>query len=267
MHIVDTHTHASPDWFEPVETLLHVMEANGIAQAVLVQFRGNFHNEYIFECTRRFPGRFIACAALDVAAPDAPATLRALARRGAAGVRFWLHKDGAIAPDSLWRAADDLGLAVSVIGTEEEFGADELRRLASTFVNTRIVIEHFGRAGRDEPPPYTRYRRVLALADFPNVYMKLGGLGEICHRPAVFPAGNPFPVVPPFARMAVEAFGPQRLMFGSDFPPVTYREGLRNALRGLQDHLSWLPPDDLHWIFGRTALAVWKFPQDSATPP
>lgn len=258
MHIVDTHTHASPHWFEPVETLLHAMDVNGVAQALLVQFRGNFHNEYLFDCVRRFPQRLAACVALDVTAPDAPVVLESLVRKGAKGVRFWIHREGDVAPDSLWQKANDLCLPLSVIGTEEEFGSDEFRRLVAAFPGTRVVIEHFGRAGRDELPPYTRFRRVLALAEFPNVFMKLGGLGEICHRPSRFPASNPFPLVPPFAKMAIEAFGPRRLMFASDFPPVTYREGYRNALNGLRDHLSFLSADDQAWIFGGTALSTWN---------
>ncbi|MBI2910327.1 MAG: amidohydrolase family protein [Chloroflexi bacterium] len=61
--------------------------------------------------------------------------------------------------------------------------------------------------------------------------------------------------------MAVEAFGPRRVMFASDFPPVAAREGYRNALLGLRDHLSYLNQDDLQWVFGRTALEVCRFPE------
>jgi hypothetical protein len=37
MMIVDTHCHALPHWFEPVETLLHQMNANGVEKATLVK--------------------------------------------------------------------------------------------------------------------------------------------------------------------------------------------------------------------------------------
>lgn len=50
-------------------------------------------------------------------------------------------------------------------------------------------------------------------------------------------------------------------MFASDFPPVAAREGYRNALLGLRDHLSYLNQDDLQWVFGRTALEVCRFPE------
>jgi len=49
--------------------------------------------------------------------------------------------------------------------------------------------------------------------------IKLPGFGEFCELPC------PFEAVPPLAEMALEAFGPQRVMWGSDYPPVSSREG------------------------------------------
>jgi predicted TIM-barrel fold metal-dependent hydrolase len=42
---------------------------------VLIQHAGNFHNQYIIECVKRFPGRFGAVIWVDVEKPDAPDTL------------------------------------------------------------------------------------------------------------------------------------------------------------------------------------------------
>src|SRR5919204_5115944 len=75
MLIVDTHCHALPHWFEPVEVLLHQMHANGVEKALLVQVRGQFDNRYIMECVRRFPGRFAPIVIVDTDRPDAPQTL------------------------------------------------------------------------------------------------------------------------------------------------------------------------------------------------
>jgi L-fuconolactonase len=75
MMIVDTHCHALPHWFEPVETLLHQMNASGVEKATLVQVRGQFDNRYLMECVQRFPGRFSPVAIVDTDAPDAPETL------------------------------------------------------------------------------------------------------------------------------------------------------------------------------------------------
>ncbi len=56
MLIVDTHCHATPYWFEPIEILLDQMTRNGVDKAALIQIRGVYDNAYLIECMRRFPG-------------------------------------------------------------------------------------------------------------------------------------------------------------------------------------------------------------------
>jgi predicted TIM-barrel fold metal-dependent hydrolase len=48
-------------------------------------------------------------------------------------------------------------------------------------------------------------------------------------------------------------------MWGSDFPPVAGREGYHNALYGTMEHLNCRSDDDKEWIFGKTALSLFKF--------
>lgn len=67
---------------------------------------------------------------------------------------------------------------------------------------------------------------MFELARFPNVYIKVHGLGEFCKRR--LPVTEPFPFetpIPPLLNMAYEAFGASRMMWGSDYPPVSAREG------------------------------------------
>ena len=64
--------------------------------------------------------------------------------------------------------------------------------------------------------------------------------------------------------MAYEAFGPRRMMWGSDYPPVSGREGYRNALRGVSEHPVFDSQDDREWVLGKTAVSVFKFEQPTA---
>ena len=80
MTIVDTHSHAGINWFEPVEMILYQMDLNSVDKTVEIQHNGNYHNHYIIECTRRFPGRFGAVIWVDVTRPDAPETLERLSK-------------------------------------------------------------------------------------------------------------------------------------------------------------------------------------------
>jgi L-fuconolactonase len=46
MVVIDTHCHASPYWYQPVEILMDQMYRYGVDKAVLVQINGWFDNTY-----------------------------------------------------------------------------------------------------------------------------------------------------------------------------------------------------------------------------
>ena len=70
---------------------------------------------------------------------------------------------------------------------------------------------------------------------------------------------NPFLDVPPLVEMALEAFGANRLMWGSDFPPVAAREGYGNALRFPMERIQFKSYVDKEWAFDKTAASMFKF--------
>ena len=123
----------------------------------------------------------------------------------------------------------------------------------------RIIIEHLAFVGRDDAPPYTTFTKALDLARFPNVYMKVPALGEICHPPC------PYKDIPPLVDMSYEAFGARRLMWGSDWPPVVMREGYRQSLWFTMENTRYRNEEDKEWIFGKTALSLFNLGQGLAT--
>jgi L-fuconolactonase len=257
--IVDTHCHASLAWFEPVEALIHQMDENGVLHAVLVQIRGQYDNDYQFACVERFPDRLVSVVALDRAAKDSERRLEALKARGARGLRLWaswLDADGV----RLWRAAAALGMSVSCNGSAAEFASDRFSALVEALPNLSIVIEHFGAStNRDREGVLDDLRRkVLALARFPNTYMKIHGLGEFAAR--AMPVAEPFPFerpIPPRLREIYNAFGANRMMWGSNFPPVSQLEGYRNSLKLPMQEFADIPESEREMIFGGTAVRVY----------
>jgi L-fuconolactonase len=264
--VVDTHCHASPYWFEPVEILLDEMERNGVDKAVLTQFFGVYDNSYLIECMRRFPGRFSVIALVDVNAPDALEQMEKWRDQGAEGIRFnTASRSPGDDPLAVWRKAADLGMVASVMGTVEGYADAGFEEIVKTLPNLKVVMEHlagvgayFGPGRADKTIPYETYRSVLELAKYPNAYMKVPGLGEFCPRPMPFRQPMPFENVPPLIEMAIDAFGPQRLMWGSDFPPSANREGYRNSLKFPREHLQSRGEEAIDWIFGRAAATIWK---------
>jgi L-fuconolactonase len=268
MVVVDTHCHASPYWFEPIEVLLDEMIRNGVDKAALIQFRGVYDNSYLIESVRRFPGRFSAVVIVDTNQADAPQRLQEWVQQGAEGVRLNpLERSPGSDPLAIWRTAAELGQVVSCLGTVEEFASPEFESVIQEFPNLNIIIEHlggvgafFGQGRADPTPAYDIYNRVLALAKYPNTYMKVPGLGEICPRPMPMVQPMPFTDIPPVVEMALDAFGANRLMWGSDFPPSASREGYGNTLRFPREHVKFKSEEDKEWVFGKTAMTLWKFP-------
>jgi L-fuconolactonase len=261
MVIVDTHCHVSPYWYEPVEALLFHMDQNGVEQAVLIQYRGQYNNSYQFECIRRFPGRFSSVVLVDTDSPNAMQELERLVEQGAQGVRFKPDtRSPGDDPLAIWRKAEELDLVVSCGGENLELAADEFVEVIQAVPELPIILEHLGSINvpDGEAGPYDIRQKVLSLARFPNLYLKIHGLGEFCRRTT--PVAEPFPFERenlPILGMAYQAFGPKRMMWGSDYPPVSGREGYRNALRWMMDQFE--REEDRYQIFGGTALKLFEF--------
>lgn len=252
MKIVDTHCHAGLLKYEPVESLLHHMQSSGVEQAVLIQYQGNTDNAYLQDCLARYAGKL--AAAMIVAEDDDGSQVRHWAARGIGGIRLRLNARAASAdPLAQWRAAAETGLVVSAPCRPAWMLSAEIAEVLATFPQLSIVVEHLGGIGPDAEPPYDEFRQGLQqLSSHANVSMKLPGFGEFCHLPM------PFEPIPPLPRMALEAFGPERLMWGSDYPPVSSREGYGNALQLPLEYFADLSAGDRAAIFGGTARTVWK---------
>lgn len=259
MMIVDSHCHASPHWYEPVESLLFQMDRHGVERAVLIQMNGESDNEYQFEVARRHPDRFLTVAWVDSDAADACDRLGRLADQGANGIRL---SATALSRGSekfaIWRTAANLGLPVSCGGAAKDFASREFSDLVREFPRLTIVLEHLGgynTPGKDSPE---QREHVFQLALFRNIYIKVHGLGEFCARR--MPVVHPFPFetpIPPLLDLAYRAFGADRIMWGSDYPPVSAREGYGNALRLTLEQFASRSADDRALIFGQVALKVF----------
>jgi L-fuconolactonase len=250
MVIVDTHCHVGIHKYEPVEVLRFHMARAGVAQAVFIQYMGNPDNRYLVDALAAHPGDF--AAAMIVEPDDDGSRVRHWAAQGIGGIRLAADFRGT-GPDPLaqWRTAAELGLVVSAPCTPATLLGAEFTEVVATFPELAIVIEHLGGIGRGAQPPYAEFKQVLALARFPNLTIKLPGFGEFCDPP------HPFPQIPPLVDLTLAAFGVERVMWGSDWPPVSSREGYDNSLQVPLHYLAELSADEKAWIFGRTAQRVW----------
>ncbi|MDB5662433.1 MAG: hypothetical protein JWN59_771 [Sphingomonas bacterium] len=259
MTIVDAHCHASPLWFEPVEPLLFQMDANGVDKGVLTQILGQFDNGYQEACVARFPGRFASVGSVNVASAAAPSEVRAGAGRGMVGLRIRPEaRSPGDDPLAVWRAAAHSGLAISCGGAAANFVTEAFANLAADFADMPFVLEQLGgwtRPDCDREPQ--TWAAIKALARLPNVSLKMPTLGQIAPRQIGKPLPAMGPVIDPAGGAilieALEAFGPERLMWGSDFPVVGSREGYANALNWTRALFADRPQAEIDLIFGGNA--------------
>lgn len=262
--IVDSHCHVSDRWYEPVEALLFQMDRAGVAQALLVQMLGQYDNAYQQECARRYRGRLASVVAVDAASAGACDQLRALAHNGAVGVRLRpMARSPGEDPLAIWRTAQALSLAVSCVGNPAAFCDPAFAALVSELPRLTVVLEHLGGTSAPDTDDSSRAARIAvfeALARFPNICLKLPGLGELNPRQSGWGTeALPFDTDMPATLVeALRHFGPRRLMWGSDFPPVSAREGYGLALALCRRAAAGLDDTGREQIFGGTARRVFR---------
>jgi L-fuconolactonase len=249
-------------WYEPVDTLLFQMERNQVDAAILIQMLGQTDNTYQQECLSRYPGRFASVVIIDHTLPTAQRMLSDLAEEGAGGIRLRATmRSPGDDPLAIWRTADRLGLAVSCAGTSADFVSPDFAELLRALPNLKIVVEHLASASRPDTSEAERQLRQEAfrsLSRYTNVLIKVHGLGEIA--PRAMPPRVPLPFeqpIQPYFGQVYDAFGPERMMWGSDFPPVAGREGYTNALYLCRDQFADRPAEARDQIFGATAARIF----------
>jgi predicted TIM-barrel fold metal-dependent hydrolase len=124
--------------------------------------------------------------------------------------------------------------------------------LARSFPDTKIVVEHLA---WPLDLPESRFGRwaqhVASLAECPNVFMKVSGIG------CVFQRSNPTLVLQ-YLRQAVATFGAARCMFGSNCPPDTLYYGFAELMETYRDAFSSLSVPEQYDVFHGTAQRVYR---------
>ena len=127
--------------------------------------------------------------------------------------------------------------------------------LAAALPSLPMVIDHLSKPpiklGRlDDWLPHFR-----AAARFPNIYCKLSGMITEADWRA-WKADD----LKPYVAAALECFGPERLMFGSDWPVCELAGSYAQVHQSLVDVLGPLSAAEHARIFGETAREFYRLP-------
>ena len=167
----------------------------------------------------------------------------------------------------------DIPLFMSTAGALEGPG-----EIARSHPDLRVIVDHLGLPQRPtflrDDPPFSSLAKLLQLAALPNVYVKLSG------APTLSEEQYPFADLWPHLTEVIEAFGAERLMWGTDISRVQGLAGFTMNVAGGESYqgrhnygeaLHYLLDDDSlssqqkEWIFGRTAQTVLRWPTEGVS--
>jgi L-fuconolactonase len=196
----------------------------------------------------------------DLTAPDVADRIAALAERPGAAKLVGLRHQVQNEPDPDWLTRPDVlrgleavanaGLVNDLVITAGQLPA--AARAAAAVPDLMFVLDHLGKppiaSGRTEPWE-ADLRRLAAL---PNTAAKLSGLVTEADWQQWKVAD-----LRPYTDTALEAFGPSRLMFGSDWPVCTLAAAYGDVLGAARDLTGQLSPAEREAVFSGTAAIVY----------
>jgi predicted TIM-barrel fold metal-dependent hydrolase len=151
----------------------------------------------------------------------------------------------------------------------------ELTELARAFPDTKIVLDHCGGpagigqyAGRREEIFAIWKASIREIAKCPNVVVKLGGLamcllGYDFHQRAMPPSSEELAAAwRPYIETCIEAFGPDRAMFESNFPPDKGQCSYQVIFNAFKRIAAPMSEAEKNALFSGTATNVYRLTLD-----
>ena len=270
MRIIDPHVHVwkndpkfpwarernHPSEDATAEMLLELMEANGVEKTVLVQvIHYLWDNSYAADAMKRYPDKFMGVCRINPVDSDAPDHLSVWTEEhGFHGVRLspsvgadgdWFK--GSLMPP-IFSRAESLGVPMLLLTRAERLV--DLVPLLEQHPNLDVVIDHMADCSPEEPE---KLQLLLDLARYPRVYVK------ISHNWSLFKTSYPWADTYDQVKRVYQAFGADRIMWGTDWPVCLSRATYSQTLSVVRDEMDFFAPDDLEWVLGKTALRLWQF--------
>ncbi|MEO3820165.1 amidohydrolase family protein [Plantactinospora sp. B24E8] len=126
-------------------------------------------------------------------------------------------------------------------------------RLAHDLPEVRFVLDHLGKPTLGGADPVDWARDLRALAASPNTTAKLSGLVTEVRRTHWTPED-----LRPAVATALDAFGPDRLMFGSDWPVCLLASSYQRWVDALAETLGDLGAVERELVWAETARRVYR---------
>jgi L-fuconolactonase len=207
-------------------------------------------NEPSLAAATAFPGRFAVTGDIDwLAAPDPLRIEHWCHQPGMHGLRLIFNspdKQAHLADDTvtwIWTAAEraDVPVMLLIPGA-----VARVAEIARRFPGLRLCVDHLGiPRGAKDSAAFLHLPQLLALAHYPNVAVKAGGIPSYSSIDSY-----PYPSLHGYLRQVYDAFGPERIFWASDLTRMSclYRE----VVTLFTEEISWLSEKDKRLIMGES---------------
>jgi L-fuconolactonase len=249
-----------------VEDLDAAAGPQGFGQTVVVQAVSSVEETEELLAVAAASGRVAGVVGwVDLTDPEVAATLAGL-RAGPGGealvgIRHQVHDE----PDPDWLLRDQVvvglaavaaaGLAYDLLVRERELPA--ARAVAQRLPELPLVVDHLAKPRIREGATNPWAGGLAALARHPNVACKVSGLVTEADWNAWTPEQ-----LGPYVRHAADVFGPDRLLFGSDWPVCLVAASYAEVVAATEEALdrAGLTPAEREAVFGANARRLYRLP-------
>ncbi len=241
-----------------INELLKVARANSVAKVVLIQhqiFYG-WDNSYMTDAAEQHKGVFSVVGMVDDRKPHPDVAMRKLLDKQVRGFRItpriygkdkWLDGPGMAA---MWKCGADTGQAMCCLVNPEDLPSVE--RMCRQFPDTTVVIDHFARIGVDGKIRASDLKLLCRLAKFKHTFVKISAFYALGKK------APPYRDLVRMIRTMLDAFGPERCMWGSDSPyQLVGNHTYKASITLVRDHLNFLSATDRQQLLAKTAERVF----------
>lgn len=277
--IVDSHVHiwaphcAERPWPDPAakfhtaypgindygmtkQMLIAAMDRATVDRAILIppSWEGHY-NDLALDAVQSYPDRFAIMGRVFLEQPMTDAQFIHWRRQqGILGVRCIFRSqryqqllyDGTF--NWFWRMVSRHGLPVTVMMPGMQDAAFMIQRLLKAYPDLKLSLDHLNIHSPDENHITTQIKQFSELAHYRNFAVKTSAV------PSWSQNSYPFHDTQAYLKPLFNAFGPQRMFWGSDFTRL--KVDYLSAVNQFSEAIDWIPKKDLEWVMGR-GICEW----------
>jgi len=242
-----------PEIDASAETLLKLMHENQIARTVLIQVSHyKWDNRYLVDTLHKYPGRFSGVCRVNPEDSAAPDHLSSWIEAGCRGLRLspaaddsgdWIR--GPLMKP-LWKRCSELKVPMTLLLPVNRL--TDVAPLIEQHPELTVVIDHMADCPVDD---VLKLRQLNAMAKYPNTFVKISHIWSLSKEQ------YPYRDAQAMVARVKDAFGADRLMWGTDWPikPELLQYAKRVAL--YQHDIPFFSAKEKQAMLSGTVQRVW----------